>query len=302
MEKFEVYIEDEVDLRLDAYLASVFEQFSRTYIKKLIQENNILVNGELKKPKYAVKKEDFLEIIVPDPEYLNIKAENIPLDIVYEDADMLIVNKPKGMVVHPAPGNYTKTLVNALLYHVGDLSKINGVIRPGIVHRLDKDTTGLMVVAKNDKAHLSLSEQFKNHTTKKIYHSIVQGTLKNLEGTINAPIGRDPKNRKKMAVINTNSKEAITHYRLIKELNNASYVENILETGRTHQIRVHMAYIGYPLLGDIVYGTQKQKFDLEGQTLHAKTLGVTQPTTGEFMIFESELPDYFSKLLKILEK
>lgn len=302
MEKFEVYIEDEVDLRLDAYLASIFEQFSRTYIKKLIQENNILVNGELKKPKYAVKKEDFLEIIVPDPEYLNIKAENIPLDIVYEDADMLIVNKPKGMVVHPAPGNYTKTLVNALLYHVGDLSKINGVIRPGIVHRLDKDTTGLMVVAKNDKAHLSLSEQFKNHTTKKIYHSIVQGTLKNMEGIINAPIGRDPKNRKKMAVINTNSKEAVTHYRLIKELNNASYVENILETGRTHQIRVHMAYIGHPLLGDMVYGTQKQKFDLEGQTLHAKTLGVTQPTTGEFMIFESELPDYFLKLLKILEK
>lgn len=301
MERFELYLEDDIEQRLDAYLASIFEQFSRTYIKKLIQDENILVNGQPKKPKYLVKKDDYFEITVPEPEYLNIQAENIKLDIIYQDDDLMIINKPKGMVVHPAPGNYSGTLVNALMYHADSLSTINGVIRPGIVHRLDKDTTGLMVVAKNDKAHQELSAQFKAHTTEKIYHAIAMGHLKELQGTVNAPIGRDSKDRKKMAVTKINSKEALTHYRVLALLKQATYVENILETGRTHQIRVHMAYLGHPLLGDTVYGLQKQKYDLQGQTLHAKTLSINQPSTGERMTFDSELPDYFKNLLEILK-
>lgn len=297
MIKFELCVEDE-ERRLDKYLSEELDEYSRSYINKLIKDKMIKVNGREVKPKYLVKIDDIIEVEIPEPIELTIEAEDLPIDIIYEDEELAIVNKPKNMVVHPAPGHYTKTLVNALLYHLDHLSSINGVKRPGIVHRIDKNTTGLLMIAKTNRAHQSLTEQLKEHSTHRVYHCIVHGNIKEDEGVIDLPIGRHPKDRKKMAVIRSNSKNAVTHFKVIERFGDYTYVENRLETGRTHQIRVHMAHKGNPLLGDDVYGPKKSKFNLEGQTLHAKEIGFIHPTLNEKMVFDSELPEYFKKLLE----
>ena len=296
--------EEEDGLRLDQYIAGRCMDLSRSYIQKLIKESRVTINKNIQtKTKTAVQESDIVNVSLPDPKELEIKPQDIPLDILYEDNDVLVVNKPKGMVVHPAPGHYEDTLVNAVLYHCRDnLSGINGVLRPGIVHRIDKDTTGALIVCKNDKAHQKIADQLRAHTITRSYRAIVYNNFSEDEGMINAPIGRHPPNRKKRMVTEKNSKEAITHYKVLDHLNHKfNYIECRLETGRTHQIRVHMSHIGHPLLGDEVYGPANSKFkNLQGQTLHAATLGFIHPTTEEYMEFSAPLPDYFEKLLKTL--
>jgi 23S rRNA pseudouridine1911/1915/1917 synthase len=289
--------------RIDKFICSKLDDLTRSAVQKLIEEGNAEVNGAAVSKNYKCKAGDEVEITLPDAVPLDVEAENIPLDIVYEDDDLLVVNKPKGMVVHPANGNYTGTLVNALLFHCRDsLSGINGVIRPGIVHRIDKDTSGLLIVAKNDAAHLSLARQIKEHSFTRAYEAVVYGNIKEDEITVNQPIGRSPKDRKKMAVTLKNSKNATTHFKVIKRYGEFTHVRCVLETGRTHQIRVHSAYIGHPVAGDAVYGPKKVIGELGGQCLHAKQIGFIHPKTGEYMEFESNLPEYFTKFLNKLEK
>lgn len=280
--------------RIDKFLSMLVADASRTSIQKLIESGKVTVNGKTVNKKYSVNTDDEIIMLPCELKPLNAEPENIPLDIVYEDSDLLVVNKPRGMVVHPAPGNYSGTLVNALLYHCKDsLSGINGVLRPGIVHRIDKDTSGLLIVAKNDKAHIGLAEQIKEHSFTREYNAVVCGRLKENKGTVNAPIGRSPKDRKKMCVTQQNSKNAVTHYEVIEELNGYSHLRLKLETGRTHQIRVHMAYIGHPVAGDPVYGNDKKSMYLNGQCLHASKIGFIHPITNEYLEFSGELPDYF---------
>ena len=289
------------DLRLDRYLVSQLEDFTRSAVSKLIEGGQVKVNEKTAPKNYKCKAGDRVEIEIPDPVELDVTAENIPLDIVYEDSDLLVVNKPKGMVVHPAAGNYSGTLVNALLYHCKDsLSGINGVIRPGIVHRIDKDTSGLLIVAKNDTAHLDLPQQIKEHSFHRAYQAVAYGNFKEDNGTVNQPIGRNPKDRKKMAVTYKNSKNAVTHYEVISRYEKFTHIRCVLETGRTHQIRVHMAYIGHPLAGDEVYGPKKVITQLNGQCLHAGELGFVHPRTKEYMEFTAPLPEYFTNFLKKL--
>ncbi len=299
MTKYTFTIEEEyVGERLDKYIAINLNDISRSYIQKLIADNCITVNEKSCKSNYRLSLGDDIVVNIPDLVPLEIKAENIPLDIVFEDDDVIVVNKPKGMVVHPAPGHYTDTLVNGLMYHCKDnLSGINGVLRPGIVHRIDMDTTGLLIVCKNDYAHNFIAKQISEHTVTRKYHAIVYNSFSDMEGTINAPIGRHPVERKKMAIDLKNGREAITHYRVIENLNKFAYIECKLETGRTHQIRVHMSSINHPLLGDEVYTSAKSNFNLQGQTLHAKVIGFIHPRTKKYIEFDSDLPEYFSKLL-----
>ena len=285
--------------RIDKYLSEQLEDMTRSLIQKLIKENMVRVNGMAVKSNFKLSASDQIEVEIPELKEPDILPENIPLDILYEDQDILVVNKPKGMVVHPAPGHYTGTLVNAIMYHCKDnLSGINGVLRPGIVHRIDMDTTGSLLICKNDRAHQALAEQLKEHSITRKYHAIVHGRLKEDEGTIDKPIGRHPIDRKKMSVHCTNGREAITHYRVLKRFQQFTYIECQLETGRTHQIRVHMSSIGHPILGDQIYGPAKCPYKLQGQTLHAKVLGITHPITGEYMEFDAPLPDYFQALLE----
>jgi len=287
--------------RIDVFLSEKIEDMSRSRIQKLIEDNKIKVNAKEIKSNYKIKNGDEITVEVPKPVMLQIQAEDIDIDILYEDDDIVVVNKPQGMVVHPAAGNYTGTLVNALLKKCRTLSSINGVIRPGIVHRIDKDTSGVLVVAKNDYAHQHLAEQIKEHTVKRVYIALTEGVIKQDQGTIDKPIGRHPIHRKKMAVIE-NGKRAVTHFKVLERYKENTLVEARLETGRTHQIRVHMAYIGHPLVGDPVYGFKKQKFNLKGQALHAMVLGFIHPRTGEYMEFSSPLPDYFQNLIEKLRR
>ena len=285
--------------RIDQCLAASFSDCSRSFLQKLLKDGKVSINGKTQKASSKVAAGDAVLVLLPEPEELNVEPENIPLDILYEDDDLLVVNKPKGMVVHPAAGHSSGTLVNAVLYHCrGNLSGINGVLRPGIVHRIDKDTTGSVIVCKNDAAHQALAVQFADHTITRRYRAIVHGVLTDDEGIIDAPIGRDNADRKKMAV---NGKRAVTHYTVLKRFERFTYIECRLETGRTHQIRVHMASIGHPLLGDSVYGPKKCPFPkLEGQTLHAMILGFVHPRTGEYIETSAPLPEYFQRLLDLL--
>ncbi|KGG81101.1 pseudouridine synthase [Caloranaerobacter azorensis H53214] len=302
MDIIELVVEDDIGERVDSYLAKKLEEVSRSYIKKLIKDGHIKVNNLQVKPKYVVNKGDVITVELPEPEKLELIPQDLPIEIVYEDEDVAVVNKPRGMVVHPAPGNYSGTLVNALLYHLESLSTINGVVRPGIVHRIDKDTSGLLMIAKNDFAHIELSKQLKEHSITRIYYALVEGNIKVDNGTINAPIGRHPVDRKKMAVTDRNSKRAITHFKVLERFGQYTLIEAKLETGRTHQIRVHMSYIKHPLVGDLVYGSKKNEFKQEGQLLHAKVIGFIHPRTKEYMEFDSELPDYFKKVLDVLRR
>ena len=295
---------DDIGKRLDIYLSEKNEDITRSYIKNLVDDKKILVNGKSVKSGYKVKNGDSIDVEIVEKVPENIVAEDIPLDIVYEDEDIIIINKAKGMVVHPANGNYTGTVVNSLMHsHEGKLSSINGVVKPGIVHRIDKDTSGIIVVAKNDNAHKKLSDQFKVHSISRKYVALVKGIIKEDELTIDKPIGRSTKDRKKMAVTDKNSRNAVTHISVLRRFytSNVTLVEARLETGRTHQIRVHMASLHHPLIGDEVYGKKDPKFKVEGQMLHAKYLGFIHPTTNEFVEFDSELPDYFKKILTSLE-
>ena len=297
MDEFIIIIEEPADegIRIDKFLAANMPEKSRSYYQKSIDNGFVLVNGKQIKSKYQTKLGDEIIVSIEPVKEIDILPEDIPIDILYEDSDVIVVNKPKGMVVHPAPGHYSGTLVNALMYHCKDsLSGINGEIRPGIVHRIDMNTTGSLLVCKNDKAHNDIAAQIKVHSVNRIYKGIVVGNFKEEEGTINANIGRNPKDRKKMAVV-SDGREAITHYTVLEQYKGFSYVQFKLETGRTHQIRVHMAHIGHPLLGDDVYG--KPVKGLEGQTLHAQTLGFVQPTTGEYVEVNAPLPAYFEDLL-----
>jgi len=289
--------------RIDKFLSDFLEGQSRSYLQKLVKEGRVFVQGKSVKANYRITAGEEIGLEIPDMEEPDILPEDIPLDILYEDDDLLVVNKPKGMVVHPGAGHYSGTLVNALLYHcAGNLSGINGVLRPGIVHRIDMDTTGSLVVCKNDFSHNSLAEQLKVHSISRRYRAIVHGGLKEDEGTVEAPIGRHPVDRKKMAVNYRNGKEAVTHYHVLERFRQYTYIECRLETGRTHQIRVHMASIGHPLLGDVVYGPSRCPFKLQGQTLHAQILGFRHPRTGAYMEFEAPLPGYFTELLRKLQK
>ena len=299
-EEFELICEKPGE-RIDRFLSGEMENLSRSYIQKLIKDGNLSVNGAAVKPNYKVVRGDSICVRIPGPEVLDVLPENIPLDILYEDDDILVVNKPKGMVVHPAPGHSSHTLVNAVLYHCGnELSGINGVIRPGIVHRIDMDTTGSLVICKNDRAHQILAEQLKEHSITRKYHAIVHGNFREDSGTVNASIGRHPTDRKKMSTKSSSGRPAVTHYRVLERFGNYTYIECELETGRTHQIRVHMSSIGHPILGDSVYGPSKCPFSLQGQTLHAKILGFRHPATGEYVEFDAPLPDYFVRLLSAL--
>ena len=291
-------------VRIDKFLSDTLTEYSRSFIQKIIKDELVLANDKHVKSNYKVAAGDVLNITVPECKTPEIEPENIPLDIIYEDDDIIVVNKPKGMVVHPAAGHYTGTLVNGLMHHCKDeLSGINGVMRPGIVHRIDMDTTGVLIVCKNDKAHNAIAEQLKVHSITRKYYAIVHGVIKEDDGTVNAPIGRHPVDRKKMSINEKNGKEAVTHYHVLKRFRRFTYVECQLETGRTHQIRVHMASIGHPLLGDQVYGPAKVPFSgLQGQTLHAGVLGIIHPTTGKYMEFQAPLPEYFEKLLRKLEQ
>ncbi|WP_061320518.1 RluA family pseudouridine synthase [Clostridium botulinum] len=301
MEKINLQVEKEFDnVRLDLYLSKIFEDKSRSYLQGIIDEGNVLVNNKEKKRNYKLKVGDNIEVNIPEPKLLQIEPEDIKLDIIYEDKDVIVVNKPQEMLVHPAPGVYSGTLVNALLHHCKDLSGINGVARPGIVHRIDKDTSGILVVAKNDISHNNLAAQFKEHSISRVYMALVEGIIKDEQGTIEAPIGRHPVDRIKMAVVK-DGRHAVTHYKVIERFKNHTLVECRLETGRTHQIRVHMSHIMHPLVGDPVYGYKKQRFNLKGQMLHAKLLGFIHPTTRQYVEFESELPEYFKKIIKILK-
>ena len=294
--------EDEDGDRLDVYLADQFVDMSRSYIQKIIKDKKVTVNGKVEKAKYLVKEEDKIVIEIPKPKVLEVVPQDIPIEIVYEDDDIIIVNKPQGMVVHPAPGNYEGTLVNAILYHCkGNLSSINGVIRPGIGHRIDKDTSGILMIAKNNNAHNCLAEQLKDHSITREYEFICHGVFKEDNVTVDRPIGRNPKDRLKMAIV-PNGKRAVTHFEVLERFNGYTHVRARLETGRTHQIRVHAMSINHPLVGDPVYGPKNSKIKLNGQALHAKKLGFIHPTTKEYVEFDSELPDYFQKLLEKLRK
>lgn len=302
MDEFRFQITEEMeDLRIDKCMSLLIDSLSRSFIQKLIKEDAVLVNGKPVKGSYKVKTDDDVLFCLPQAVEPDISPENILLDILFEDKDVIVVNKPKGMVVHPAAGHYSKTLVNGLLYHCGkDLSGINGVMRPGIVHRIDKDTTGSLIVCKNDMAHKAIAEQLKEHSINRKYIAICHGVIKEDEGIIDKPIGRHPTDRKKMAVVAAGcGKNAVTHYHVLQRFEKYTYIECVLKTGRTHQIRVHMASIGHPLLGDETYGS-KSPFKLEGQTLHAKVLGFVHPTTGEYVEVSAPVPAYFSHLLDIL--
>ena len=289
--------------RLDQYLSECEPELTRSYLQKLIRDGSVLLEGRPAKAGVKLSQGMKIELTLPEAKELEILPEDLPLDILYEDRDVILVNKPKGMVVHPSAGHHTGTLVNALLFHCqGELSGINGILRPGIVHRIDKDTTGVLIACKNDRAHNALAGQLKEHTITRRYRALVCGNLKEDEGTVDAPIGRHPVERKKMAVVRSGGKQAVTHYRVLERFGAYTYIECRLETGRTHQIRVHMASIGHPLLGDEVYGRGKNPFHLEGQTLHAMVLGFVHPSTGEYMEFEAPLPEYFEKLLRKLRR
>lgn len=299
MEQIQLTIEEQHDgERIDKVIADLNEQWSRSQVQQWLKEGRVLVNGKAVKPNYKCHVDDEVVISIPDPEPLDVEPEPIPLDIYYEDADVLVVNKPRGMVVHPAPGHMHGTLVNALLAHCQDLSGINGVLRPGIVHRIDKDTSGLLMVAKNDLAHESLVNQLVNKTVTRKYQAIVHGVIPHDYGTIDAPIGRDPRDRQSMAVVE-NGKEAVTHFRVLERFEHYTFLECQLETGRTHQIRVHMKYIGYPLAGDPKYGPRKT-LPIDGQALHAGVLGFHHPRTGEYLQFEAPIPHEFERLLDML--
>ena len=288
-------------VRIDKFISERMDGVSRSYIQKLIKDERVTVDLRPVKANYKVNEGERVEVTLPEPVSLDIEPQNISLDILYEDEDVLLVNKPKDMVVHPSVGHMDGTLVNALLYHCKDsLSSINGVMRPGIVHRIDKDTTGVLIVCKNDKAHNCIAEQLKVHSITRKYHALVWHNLAEDSGTIDAPIGRHPVDRKKMAINHKNGKPAVTHYKVLERFGNYTYVECELETGRTHQIRVHMTSIGHPLVGDPVYGPSRQPFKTQGQMLHAKIFGFIHPTTGEYMEFETPLPDYFEDILEKL--
>lgn len=300
IKKFLVSEEEEGD-RLDVYLSNQLGDMSRSYVQKIIKGQKVKINSKVEKSKYLVKKSDEIEVEIPAPKVLEVIPQDIPIDIVYEDKDFLIVNKKQGMVVHPAPGNYENTLVNAVLYHCEDkLSSINGIIRPGIVHRIDKDTSGLLMIAKNNNSHNFLAEQLKDHSITREYEFICHGVVKEDKITVDKPIGRNPKDRLKMAVVK-DGKRAVTHFEVIERFENFTHVRATLETGRTHQIRVHSLYINHPLLGDPLYGPKNSKFKLDGQTLHARKLGFIHPTTKEYVEFNSELPDYFQDIIAKLK-
>ncbi len=300
MEKIKITDEKYLNLRIDKALASIKTDYSRSYILKCIEDEKILVNDKVVKPSYKLELNDEITILDIEIKELEIEAEDLKLDIVYEDSDVAIINKPKNLVVHPSSTTKEATLVNGLLYELEDLSSINGVERPGIVHRIDKDTTGLLMVAKNDKASKSLTEQLKNHTCKRTYHALVYGVINEDKGKIDAPIARSKEDRKKMAV-DKDGKNAVTNFKVLKRFKNFTYIECQLETGRTHQIRVHLEYIGHPLVGDKVYGHKRKIVGDQGQFLHAKTIGFVHPTTNKFMEFDSELPDYFKEFMDNLE-
>ena len=305
MENKVLQAEEFVGERIDKFLSCRLEEVSRSYIQKLIKEGHVSVNGKPVKANYKLGAGDKISVEIPEAKEPDILPEDIPLDILYEDQDILVVNKPKGMVVHPAAGHYSGTLVNALMYHCKDsLSGINGVMRPGIVHRIDMDTTGSLLVCKNDEAHRILAEQLKEHTIRREYHAIVYGNIKEDTGTVDAPIGRHPTDRKKMSINHKNGKQAVTHYEVLERFGNFTYIRCRLETGRTHQIRVHMASLHHPLLGDEVYGpSSRPPFPgLKGQVLHAKILGIYHPATGEYMEFDAPLPKYFVDLLQKLRR
>ena len=294
---------DDAEKRLDVWITAKLGNISRSYAEKLINDGSITVNGKTVKSGYKLRNADRVDVRMPEPKTLEVKAEAIALDILYEDEDIIVINKPRGMVVHPAAGNYTGTLVNALLEHCsGSLSDINGVIRPGIVHRIDKDTSGVLVVAKNNSAHGKLSERLKEHDIQRVYIAAAEGLIREDSGKIDAPIGRHPVERKKMAVNTRNGRRAVTHFRVLERLNSATLLELRLETGRTHQIRVHMSYIGHPLIGDTVYGRKKQKYGFEGQALHAMLLGFIHPGTGKYVEFSAEPPEEFLKLVEQLRQ
>lgn len=297
-------VDDGDGIRIDRFLSEKMDELSRSHIQKLIKDQMVEVNGKPVKANYRLCFDDQINVSIPELKEPEIVAEDIPLDILYEDEDLIIVNKPKGMVVHPAPGHYSGTLVNALMFHCGDrLSGINGVTRPGIVHRIDMDTTGSLVICKNDLAHQCLSEQLKMHSIKRIYVAIVHGNIRQDEGVVNASIGRHPTDRKKMSTKARNGRDAVTHYKVLERFGSYTYIQCELETGRTHQIRVHMASIGHPILGDSVYGPSKCPVKgLQGQTLHARTLGIIHPRTGEYLEVEAPLPPYFIRLLEQFRK
>ena len=305
-EKIELSINESkqeyVGRRIDKVISAELTEYSRSYIQKLLDDGMVLVNHKIIKSNYKLKFNDIINISIPEPEELDIEPENIPLNIVYEDEHIIVIDKPKGMVVHPAPGHTSKTLVNALMYHCKDsLSTINGIIRPGIVHRIDMDTTGLLLCCKSDAAHRIMADKFKEHDINRVYTAIVYNHFNESEGVIDAPIGRAKNDRKKMAIDKLNGRRAVTHYNVIKDLkNNFSLIECRLETGRTHQIRVHMASINHPLLGDEVYGPKTKPFKTDGQVLHAGTLGFEHPITGEYLEFTSELPEYFKRIIDLL--
>ncbi|MCL2564824.1 MAG: RluA family pseudouridine synthase [Defluviitaleaceae bacterium] len=291
--------EEDAGIRLDVFISGQKDDLSRSFLKKHIESGNVTIGGKPQKAGYKLKAGDVVQIAPYPPVTPDIMPEDITLDICHEDDDIIVINKPKGMVVHPAAGHYAATLVNALLYHCkGNLSGINGILRPGIVHRIDMDTSGLIVAAKNDKAHCSLSEQFSSRKVKKVYEALVMGLVKEESFTIDKPIGRSERDRKKMCVTIKNSKEAITNVKVIERFKSTTFIEARLITGRTHQIRVHMAYLGHPLVGDLVYGPEKSKYKLGGQALFAKSLGFFHPSTGEFMEFEAKRPEYFEDLLR----
>lgn len=301
MENYLFEIQENQQMRLDKYLAEQFPEQTRSYLQKLIKEGQVLVNGKTVKSGYQLSKGDEVSVTIPEPKELDVEPQKMDLDIVYEDEDVILINKPKGMVVHPAPGHTTDTLVNGLLYHCKDnLSGINGVARPGIVHRIDRDTTGILIVCKNDMSHNSIAAQLKEHSINRRYRALVHGNLKEDTGTVEGPIGRHPVDRKKMAINERNGKPAVTHYTVLERFGNYTLIECKLETGRTHQIRVHMTSIGHPLVGDEVYGPAKSPFKLQGQCLHAMVLGFVHPRTGEYMEFSADLPEYFKDLLKKL--
>ena len=300
VKEFSVCSEDE-KMRLDMFLCKHLPHKSRSYVQNLIEDKRVKVNDKIRKSSYKVSCRDHVIVTLPDPVDMSIKGEDIPIDILYEDSDIIVVNKPQGMIVHPASGVYTGTLVNALLSHCSDLSGINGVMRPGIVHRIDKDTSGILVAAKNDSAHNELAKQLKDHSMTREYTALVEGILKEDRGTVDEPVARHPKDKIKMAVVH-GGKRAVTHYEVIKRFKSNTLIKCILETGRTHQIRVHMAYMGHPVVGDPVYGYKKQRFNLNGQLLHAQKLGFIHPSTGKYMEFESEIPDYFKRIIRIIDK
>ncbi len=300
MDEITVFVPEEyAGARIDKALSELCPDFTRSHIQKILESGDVSVNGKAVSKGFKLKAGDEVEFTPPEPVGIEAKPENIPLDVVYEDDDLLVVNKPRGMVVHPAAGNYSGTLVNALLYHCGDsLSGINGVIRPGIVHRIDKDTSGLLIVAKNDFAHERLAAQIKEHSFKRQYRAVVHGRLKEPAGTVDAPIGRSPKDRKKMCVTDKNSRNAVSHYEVIGSNDRFSYIKVTLETGRTHQIRVHMSYIGHPVAGDPVYGPKNGVTSLNGQCLHAGLIGFIHPRDGRYLEFCSDVPEYFKSFLK----